>query len=52
MDVMATVALHVLRGECPPPEPDGMTGCVWASDCSECWWFALTRAGGDEDAFY
>lgn len=52
MDILAVIALHVLRGECPPAEPDGMTGCVWAADCSECWWFALTREGGDEDAFY
>ena len=52
MDIMAVIALHVLRGECPPPGPDGETGCAWAEDCTECWWFALTRAGDDEDAIY
>lgn len=49
MDIMAVIALHVLRGECPSPGPDGETGCAWAEDCTECWWYTLTRAAGDGD---
>ena len=49
MDIMAVIAQHVIQGECPPPEPDGYNGCCWAGDCTECWWFTLTRYGGDAD---
>lgn len=43
-DEMAEIASHVLRGECPPASVDGLTGCMWAGDCTECWWFALSSS--------
>ena len=49
MDIMAVIAQHVIQGECPPPGPDGETGCAWAEDCTECWWHTLARYGGYED---
>lgn len=40
-DEMAEIARHVLHGECPPLSVDGISGCSWAGDCTECWWSAL-----------
>ena len=40
-DDTAEIARHVLNGECPPESVDGLTGCTWAGDCTECWWRAL-----------
>lgn len=48
-DAAELAALFVMRGECPPPDADGLTGCTWAGDCLECWWYALTRAGGADN---
>ena len=37
------ISRHVLQGECPQFAAGESTGCEWASDCFECWFYVLTR---------
>lgn len=38
--MIALVEFHVLRGECPRLTD---ATCRQFYDCSECWWYAITR---------